>query len=534
MTTTIIPDAGSTFLPLQPAATLTPSVDWGLDGRRDYNELEFKAYPPDNDSLNSIAIKLPGFDLSDADDEDQDLIEIYGSADAETGPRTNPIRISVADETLTLILSGGLTLADNEHLIITINQGTGILTPETPRDFDGPTEGYPVAITFNEGPPDSDANNNIVVVENPIETTVPSDRVQVTLALFAKDSLGTGDEITVDFSGPSPDSSFVVPSSITPAKIEIYPDSNPDGIGTTHVDPSEVLVQGQKVILTVPAGPDDDPIITITGDYTIRFMRPAGIKNPFSAGNPTITVSSRDNDDPDDEITAVIIRTTTIDPLEGPRGETFTLNGKGYAKGTVTVYHDANGNQTVDAGETLATEKTRLGAFKVTLEARGKPRDPTYIVRTKDSYVVDDVVTFTITSAMSFAPATVGVGDRVRVLIADWEDDDDDGVSAVRVGGRMALMLDRGGNTGCYADSSPIEPDDKGMITIDIEVPRNVPAGEQTVSVYGPNTTVALLNPAVTAVVGSGIAVPVPDGAVSTETITEQAQWDDSPSIPSG
>ena len=49
-----------------------------------------------------------------------------------------------------------------------------------------------------------------------------------------------------------------------------------------------------------------------------------------------------------------------------------------------------------------------------------------------------------------------------------------------------------------------------------------------------PSTTVALLNPAVTAVAGSGIAVPVPDGAVSTETITEQAQWDDYPSIPSG
>ena len=48
------------------------------------------------------------------------------------------------------------------------------------------------------------------------------------------------------------------------------------------------------------------------------------------------------------------------------------------------------------------------------------------------------------------------------------------------------------------------------------------------------STTVALLNPAVAAVAGSGIAVPVPDGAVSTETITEQAQWDDSPSIPSG
>ena len=48
------------------------------------------------------------------------------------------------------------------------------------------------------------------------------------------------------------------------------------------------------------------------------------------------------------------------------------------------------------------------------------------------------------------------------------------------------------------------------------------------------STTVALLNPAVIAVAGSGIAVPVPDGAVSTETIAEQVQWDDSPSIPGG
>ena len=38
MTTTIIPDARSTFLPLQPAATLTPSVDWGLDSLNMQND----------------------------------------------------------------------------------------------------------------------------------------------------------------------------------------------------------------------------------------------------------------------------------------------------------------------------------------------------------------------------------------------------------------------------------------------------------------------------------------------------------------
>ncbi len=340
-------------------------------------------------------------------------------------------------------------------------------------------------ITFNGI--ETGLDENKVIVKNPIDSTVPSAAVRVDLALYADDPLGTGDEITVDFSGPSPDSSFIVPSSISKTGIDIeYED---DANKRVSVDISEVLVQGNKVILTVPSDSDGDHI-TFTGDYTIIFRKSAGIKNPFSSGSRIITVSSLDHDDPEDEITAVIRRTTTIDPLEGPRGSEFTLTGKGYGKGTVTIYHDANNPDTVpgivDAGETLASVKTVKGAFKVKLEALGVPGDPGYIVKTKDSTGVDDVVTFTITSAMSFQPATVGVGDRVRVLIADWEEDDDTGVAAVRVGGRMALMLERGGNTGCYVNSPPILPDGNGMITIDIEIPRNVPAGEQTVAVYGP------------------------------------------------
>ena len=40
VTATIIPDAGSTFLPLQHTATLTPSVDWGLRGGCDCGKLD--------------------------------------------------------------------------------------------------------------------------------------------------------------------------------------------------------------------------------------------------------------------------------------------------------------------------------------------------------------------------------------------------------------------------------------------------------------------------------------------------------------
>ena len=55
----------------------------------------------------------------------------------------------------------------------------------------------------------------------------------------------------------------------------------------------------------------------------------------------------------------MIRRTTTVKPLEGPRGSEFTLEGKGYAQGTVTVFH--GNDDEIDPGETLASAKTSRG-----------------------------------------------------------------------------------------------------------------------------------------------------------------------------
>ena len=278
---------------------------------------------PANSYLNAgdqIEISLPGFDLSAAVFSSQvarERIEISGSLDDTHVTPTGVVPDNV-NKKLILTLPGSAPHGAGEHLIITIKQGTGILTPEVPRGFDRATDGYEVTFTFidNDGAQSSPAvevsGQNVVVVKNPISSSVPNATVRVDLFTYAEAEIGPGQEITVDFSGPSADSEFVVPSSILPSRVTIAPKER------SSFSPSDVLVQGARVILTIPTGTTSIRSVPM-GEYEIRFSQLARIRNPFAAGNQVITVSSTAPGDEPDEITAVIKRTTTIDPLEGPQ-----------------------------------------------------------------------------------------------------------------------------------------------------------------------------------------------------------------------
>ena len=186
----------------------------------------------------------------------------------------------------------------------------------------------------------------------------------------------------------------------------------------------------------------------------------------------------------DDEITAVIRRTTTIDPEEGPRGAEFTLEGKGYQQGTVTIYEDKNKDEKIDAGETLTSVKTSRGAFSVTLTALGEYGDPTYRVRTRDSYGADDSASFTIRSSIAFEPASVNVGANLRITIFDWEDDHHE-VVAVRIAGQPAhLPASVMEFDSCFDYTGVYRPNSVRTVFMEVTVPKGVPPGEQTVSVY--------------------------------------------------
>jgi len=467
-----------------------------VDGGRAINEkLTFKVYPPAEnpgeylDQNDKIEVTFPtgptGFTLPNSVDAAD--IKFSGSGDPAS---PSPIPASIAADgsggVLTLTIPDGLAtrINGNEHLVITI-EDSGITAPEIPKGFDGDSSnGYEVEVTFvNTDPTDVESkadDKNFIVVKNPISSSVPNATVRIDLFTYAEAEIGPGQEITVDFSGPSADSEFVVPASIATSRVTIAPKEG------TSFSPSDVLVQGARVFLTIPTG--TTPKSVEMGEYEIRFSQLARIRNPFTAGNQIITVSSTAPGDEPDKITAVIRRTTTVDPQEGPRGTEFELEGKGYARGTVTIYHDANNNQRIDAGETLDSVNTVRGAFDVDLVARGEPGDLKYRVRARDSEGVEEEVEFDIRSGMFFSPPAARVGWPLQIIISDWQDLDQE-VAAVSVGGEIAYFSNIPRRykeyENCFDYTGVFQADSDKTITLEIEVPPNVPEGMQTVSLYG-------------------------------------------------
>ena len=338
-----------------------------VDGGRS-SKMVFKVNPPATNGSNylnnddQIKITFPT-DFALPDDVEENKLELSGSKNTSLNLTLTDDDVSVSEKTVTLTLPGDVpSLATDEHLVITIADDNGIIAPETPIGFDDPDEGYKVTITFVDTDPDPDLetptdDQNIIVVKNPIDSTGPGDQVRIVLVTYADAEIGPGEEITVDFSGPSADSEFVVPSNVSNTHITIDP-----SVGDSFNPSGGVLVQGARVILTIPTA-DTTTRRVPRGEYEISFSKSAGIENPSAAGNPVIKVSSTaSGDEEEDKITAVIRRTTTIDTLEGPRGTEFILTGRGYPKGTVTVYHDVDCDGKIDAGEALGLRQRREAA----------------------------------------------------------------------------------------------------------------------------------------------------------------------------
>ena len=466
-----------------------------VEGGRD-RELVFKAYVPTegkyyDDANDSIVIKFDkSFDLPDSltlnvlgANPAVNLISVDDSGDDSALDAPNA---TVDGKELRLTVDISQILNAGEFVTITIKAGTGIETPETPQGFDNfeDEKPYEVTITFKDGGPNpvmpkEASARNFVIVKNPIDSTVPSATVRVELATHAETDISTTDDIVVDFSGPSPNSGFILPSTMATSRIQVHYLEN--GSSKTF-NPSEVQVRGERVIFAVPSG-KDDARIAYSGDYTITFSKLARIKNPFSAGIKTIKVSSFVIGDEEDIIETVVRRTTTVNPQEGARGSEFTLEGKGYATGTVTVYHDADDDKSIDPGETLASVKAVRGAFKTKLTAGGNPGEAQYRVRTRDSEGVEVSKEFNIRSSMSFEPLTAGLGSSLTIIISDWKEEREE-VVAVQIAGKPLIVAEAIEYEKCIEHPDAARRDSQGKVTLTVNVPSDIPPGEQTVAVY--------------------------------------------------
>ena len=468
-----------------------------VDGGR-YRKMTLKADVPSDgkyyDAANdSIVITFHrSFDLPSTEtltasiEETADLITVDDNVSDANSVAVNGSNVSVNGKKLTLTgRTYDVDEGENITITITIKEGANIETPETPQGFDDfeDEEPYEVFISFVDG----DLANgevkaegkNFVIVKNPIDSTVPNTSVRVELHTHAEAHISTADDISVDFSGPSADSGFDLPSTLATSRIKVF---YKDGTTEKSFNPSEVQVEGEQVIFSVPANKDESQI-SFLGDYRIEFSKLARIRTPFSAGIKTIRVSSSVDGDEEDIIEAVVRRTTTVSPKGGPRGSEFTLEGKGYAPGTVTVYHDADGDDTIDAGETLASVKTVRGAFRTKLTARGSPGEAKYEIRARDSEGDDVSVGFDIRSAMSFEPNPVGLGSSLKIIISDWEEDRNE-VVAVQIAGKEVFIANAVEYNNCIDHADAASRDSQGKVTFTVDVPSDIPPGEQTVAVY--------------------------------------------------
>ena len=377
-------DLQSTPVPCSTPAHQRPHHEHTIevDGGRD-RELVFKAYVPDGfrEAGDSIEIMFEqSFDLPEAGTVLEKLGKsqiTIGEGEAAAAAKV-PIRGTIMPGniiTLAITAAHSSILTSDDYITITIKVGTGIETPETPWGPDTPRgfvsdddpkgdKGYETKLTFvdaashNKAPA---ADKNYVVVKNPISSTVPSATVRVELETHTREFIRSTDEIVVDFSGPFADPGFSLPSSMVASSIQV--DYDPmDGEYKKRFTPSDVQIQGEMVTFSVPVDKDGNEI-AFSGDYKITFKSLARIKNPFSAGIKTIKVSSFVSDEVD-TIEAIVRRTTTVSPPGGPRESEFTLEGKGYAAGTVIIYHDADGDGKIDPGETLDSVKTVGGCSR--------------------------------------------------------------------------------------------------------------------------------------------------------------------------
>ena len=99
-----------------------------------------------------------------------------------------------------------------------------------------------------------------------------------------------------------------------------------------------------------------------------------------------------------------------------------------------------------------------------------------------------------IESGIFFEPVVGRVGSPLRITISDWQDDYPEEVAAVSIGGELAYFA---GETtyftkvkvkeydNCFEYSGGFKANRDGVITLEIDVPPNVPEGKQTVSFYG-------------------------------------------------
>ena len=364
---------------------------------------------------------------------------------------------------------------------------------------------------------DSEEGVYTIAVNHSSPTNSDSAGATVRLTIMAMLRAEIDDEISIDLTG------FTLPSSI-----------DVDDITINRVNPSDVSISGNKIILVLPDLAEDDDTDQSAAEAealadphdlggidgkelaTIRISNKAGIANPTKASTYSVKVSDEDyvggTADVDAISFATVIRTISIDPDKGGSGSEITVTGKGFTDGQATIFIDKavaevpaveddpetdddeakksvpakpDGNGRYDAKDTvLGRADIDDGSFTFTT-------DKVTTDATINAFDTDDAIAaagkkFAVTSSISVSPSEISSAETLTINLKDW--DDDDRVTKVTfTGGEEVIIPIETEEEGEDADENFVsydDPSDGEDGILKVTVPSDVSSGKASVKVY--------------------------------------------------
>ena len=283
----------------------------------------------------------------------------------------------------------------------------------------------------------------------------PGAAVQITINASTAMAIMPNQDITVDLSG------FSVPETIAGSAIDISSDGF-DG------NPSNVLVSGSKVTMTVPivkaSGADQEK--SVMGNYSIRIKQSAGVKNAASGGEKTVTWQENAPDGDEKDAKATINRVVKLSATAGTRGTMTTATFKGFANGSATVH--LNGEKLDEVTITDNTGTLEIDTASSKFKAN---QDNTITAQDATGNNQDVSGKFTISPKVVLDPEEISVSKMVTVKLSDWPATNE--ITEVKIGATTSNP------------TTSQSTDGDGKVEFMVLVPSGVNRGTQTVKVTG-------------------------------------------------
>ena len=268
------------------------------------------------------------------------------------------------------------------------------------------------------------------------DSTTAGKAVRLTLNAPARARVGSA--ITIGLK------SFGLPENINKSDVTISDGERSGSPRDVSVDGSNVIIRTERLDTNEDENHANNVIGigTSTEAISITISSRAGVKNPTKAGTYLVTVDSADSPNPsgvDARRVATVERKITVSPTSAGKNAEVTVAGTGFSDGDAQVFHDANGNNRLDADEdVLGAPNVTNGSFDFTTSSI--TRNMTIQVVDFDGAVAIEGKSFTIKESIKVTPGEVSPAENLTVELVDWGQAGL--VTAIRFGGSSGQVVD--------------------------------------------------------------------------------------------